>query len=47
MERVAVAPTLDAETLRSRGSTKISDDTNEGSMPRRQRGRPHLGEQVC
>jgi hypothetical protein len=47
MARVAIAPTLDDETLRSRGLMKIDADAAEGPTPKRQRARPHLGEQVC
>jgi hypothetical protein len=47
MARMAVAPTLDAETLRCRGVIKIGDDADQGSMPRPGRARPRWGEQVC
>jgi hypothetical protein len=46
MARVAIAPTLDDETLRSRGLMKVAADADEGPRPKRQRARPHLGEPV-
>jgi hypothetical protein len=49
MARVAVAPTLDPETLRSRGHEKPDIDDDDGPPPpiNRQRARPQYGELVC
>jgi hypothetical protein len=47
MARVAVAPTLDAETLRSRAREFQAADADERPRLKAGRARPHLGEQVC
>jgi hypothetical protein len=47
MTRVMIAPTLDADTLRSRGLMKIDADDAEGPIIRRPRARENYGEQVC
>jgi hypothetical protein len=46
MARVAITPTLDAEERAVRAGENSGVDDDEGSRPKRQRARPHLGERV-